>query len=58
MNDSLEKEKNSFQEKIKQKEIELNAKKDDIQSKASLLSQETLQQKSLEFLQGSNISIL
>lgn len=49
LNDSLEKEKNTYQEKIKQKEIELNAKRDDLQSKASLLSQETLQQKSLEF---------
>lgn len=49
LNTSLEKEKNSYQEKIKQKEIELNAKRDDLQSKSSLLTQETLQQKSLEF---------
>ena len=49
LNESLEKEKNSYQEKIKQREIELNAKRDDLQSKSSLLSQETLQQKGLEF---------
>ncbi|MDR1499043.1 MAG: OmpH family outer membrane protein [Rickettsiales bacterium] len=49
LNDSLEKEKNSYQSKIKQKEIELNAKKDDIDSKSSILSQETLQKKILEF---------
>lgn len=49
LNDSLEKEKNDYQEKIKQKEIELNAKKDDLQSKSSIYSQEVLQKKSLEF---------
>ena len=49
LNESLEKEKNEYQGKIKQKEIELNAKRDDLQSKASMFSQETLQQKSLEF---------
>ena len=49
LSDSLEKEKNSYQDKIKQKEIELNAKKDDLQSKSSILSQENLQKQALEF---------
>ena len=49
LNESLEKEKNSYQEKIKQKEIELNAKRDDLQSKSSILSQENLQKQALEF---------
>ena len=49
LNDSLEKEKKSYQEKIKQKEIELTTKRDKLQSQASLLSQECLQQKTNEF---------
>lgn len=49
LNQSLEKEKNSYQDKIKQREIELNAKKDDLQSKSAILSQENLQKQALEF---------
>lgn len=49
LNTTLEKEKASYQDKIKQKEIELNAKRDDLQSKSSILSQENLQKQALEF---------
>jgi Skp family chaperone for outer membrane proteins len=49
LSESLEKEKTSYQEKIKQKEIELSAKKDDLESKSSILSKEVLQKRALEF---------
>lgn len=49
LSDSLEKEKNSYQEKIKQKEVELNNKKDELESKSALLSKETLQKQAFEF---------
>ncbi len=49
LNEELEKEKDSFQIKIKQKEIELSHKKEQIDSKSSLLSQETLQKQILDF---------
>jgi Skp family chaperone for outer membrane proteins len=49
LSDSLEKEKASYQEKIKQREIELSAKKDDLESKSSILSKDVLQKRALEF---------
>lgn len=49
LSSDLEKEKNLYQEKIKQKELELNTKKEDLESKSSLLSKESLQKQAMEF---------
>lgn len=49
LSDELEKEKNSYQDKIKQRELELNTKKEDLESKSSLLSKESLQKQAMEF---------
>ena len=51
LNKDLNQKKDNLQKKFRDTEIKLNAKRDDIASKSSILSQEAMQKKAMEFQQ-------